>query len=210
MKIALLGATGMIGSRFANEALSRGHSVAAIVRDTSKLVDKRLVPKLADATNAATLARALPGHDAVVSALGPTGGEGASFIVQATRNLIDALPRTGVKRVLIVGGAGSLEVKPGVQLVDTPEFPAAWKPAALAAREALLLWRKNASLDWTYVSPAGLISPGPRTGRYRTGGDQLLTDAKGESRISAEDFAVALVDELEKAKHLRKRVTFAY
>jgi len=210
MKIAILGATGTIGSRIAGEALTRGHQVTAVVRDAGKLVDRRLSAAIGDATNADSLARAVKGHDAVVSAIGPARGASPSVLGEATRALIDALGRAGVKRVLIVGGAGSLEVKPGLQLVDTPTFPAQWKPGALAHRDVLQMWRKNTALDWTYLSPAALIAPGPRTGRYRTGGDQLLVDAKGESRISAEDFAAALVDELEKPRNLRRRMTVAY
>lgn len=210
MKIALIGATGTIGSRIANEALARGHQVTAIARDVSKLNDKRLRAVSADAADAQSLARAVERHDAVISAVGPSRDESTDIITTSARTLAEALPRAGVRRVLIVGGAGSLEVTPGLQLVDAPEFPAAWKPAALAAREALQLWRKNDALDWTYFSPAAFIEPGERTGRYRTGGDQLLVDEKGQSRISAEDFAAAILDELEKPRHVRKRLTVAY
>jgi putative NADH-flavin reductase len=210
MKIAILGATGTIGSRIANEALSRGHRVTAVVRDAGKVVDRRLDPVIADATRPDLLARALEGHDAVVSAVGPAHGAPPSMLSEVAKALIEALPRAGVKRVIIVGGAGSLEVKPGLQLVDAPDFPAAWKGVANAHRDALQIWRESDSLDWTYFSPAAFIEPGKRTGRYRVGGDQLLTDAKGQSRISAEDFAVAVVDELEKPQKIRKRITAAY
>ncbi|HLZ57791.1 MAG TPA: NAD(P)H-binding protein, partial [Ktedonosporobacter sp.] len=110
---------------------------------------------------------------------------------------------------IVVGGAGSLEVAPGLHLVDTPDFPAAWKPTALAHRDALEVYRK-ANLDWTYVSPAALIAPGERTGTYRTGTDKLLTDEKGESRISAEDYAIAILDEVEHPHFIRRRFTVAY
>lgn len=113
------------------------------------------------------------------------------------------------RRLLVVGGGGSLEVSPGLQLVDTPDFPAAWKPVALAAREVLGRYR-NTDLDWTYFSPPAVIEPGTRTGHYRVGTDQLLTDAQGVSRISAEDFAIAMVDALEQATHLKRRITVAY
>jgi putative NADH-flavin reductase len=108
----------------------------------------------------------------------------------------------------VVGGAGSLEVAPGVQLVDAPDFPAEWRAPALAHRDALAVYR-TADIDWTYFSPAAILEPGERTGRYRTGRDQLLTNADGKSRISAEDFAVALLDEVERPRHLRERITVA-
>jgi putative NADH-flavin reductase len=210
MKIAIIGATGTIGSRIAQEALARGHSVTAVARDPAKVKDGRVKAVRGDVTDPAGLAQALKGHDAVVSAVGPAHGGGPDLVVTAARALAQALPRAGVKRVIFVGGAGSLEVKPGLQVVDSPGFPEAWKPVALAHRDALNVWRNVKDLDWTYLSPAALIEPGKRTGKYRTGGDQLLTDAKGESRISAEDYAVAVLDELEKPRNVRRRMTVAY
>jgi putative NADH-flavin reductase len=125
--------------------------------------------------------------------------------------LLDALPKAGVKRLLWVGGAGSLEVAPGVKVIDDPHFPEAWKPEALAQAEALDLFRtSSADVDWTYISPAALIEPGERTGKYRIGGDQLLVDANGVSRISIEDYAAALLDRAEKNDAPRKRITVAY
>jgi putative NADH-flavin reductase len=114
-----------------------------------------------------------------------------------------------VKRLVVVGGAGALELAPGVQLVDTPTFPAHWKGLALAHRDALPLYQ-NSDLDWTYVSPSAIIEPGQRTGHYRIGTNQLLTDAKGNSHISAEDFSVALLDELEHPRFVRQRFTVGY
>ena len=110
----------------------------------------------------------------------------------------------------MVGGAGSLEVAPGVQLVDTPDFPAQYKASAEGARSALNLLRKEASLNWTMLSPSALIAPGQRTGSFRSGLEELLTAADGSSRISVEDFALALVDELEKPAHARRRFTVGY
>jgi putative NADH-flavin reductase len=210
MKIAVLGAAGMIGRRVAEEALARGHGVRAIVRDPARLTvsHERLAATKGEALDAASVAEGVRGADAVVSAYGP-GRAAPQSLVEAARSLVAGLGRAGVRRLVVVGGAGSLEVAPGVQLVDTPAFPAAWKPVALAHHEALALYRA-ADLDWTYVSPAALIAPGTRTGRYRTGTDQLLTDAEGESRISAEDFAVALLDEIERPRYLRRRMTAAY
>jgi putative NADH-flavin reductase len=211
MNIALLGATGTIGKRIADEALRRGHEVTAILRDPKKLADDRIKAVQGDVTDVASLIKTVAGHDAVISAVGPSHGAPPTLPAYAARALVQALPKAGVKRLLVVGGAGSLEVKPGLQLVDTPDFPAAWKPIAHSARDALKIFRDSgAALDWTYFSPAALIAPGTRTGKFRVGGDQLLVDEKGESRISAEDFAMALLDELEKPQHLKRRITVAY
>ena len=109
-----------------------------------------------------------------------------------------------------MGGAGSLEVAPGVQLLDTPDFPEDWRPLAQAHRDALEVYRQNADLEWTYISPAAFIAPGPRIGHYRTAGDQLLLDAQGKSSITIDDFAIAVVDELEQPRHIRERFTAAY
>ena len=162
-----------------------------------------------DALDPNSLAEVAKGHDAVVSAYSP--GADPSKVVDAARAHVAALPKAGVKRLIVVGGAGSLEVAPGVQLVDTPEFPAAWKQIALTHRDALAVYRTDGgALEWTYFSPPALIEPGERTGTFRTGTDQLLVDAAGQSRISAEDYAVALLDELENPKHVRGRFTAAY
>jgi putative NADH-flavin reductase len=202
MRIALFGARGMIGQRIAAEARSRGQAVSALGREVS-------------VTDAASVARAAVGHDAVVSAVGPGFGPDAEpwdMLSRAAQALLAGVKAAGVKRLVVVGGAGSLEVAPGKQLVDRPDFPAAWRPAALAHRDALGVYRENRDpeIAWTYVSPAAFIEPGVRTGAYRTGGDQLLVDAKGESRISAKDFAVAIVDELEHPKSVRRRIAVAY
>jgi putative NADH-flavin reductase len=211
MKIALIGAAGNIGKRIASEALSRGHEVTAVVRDPKKIEDRRLMVATADVTDPPSLIKAVAGHDAVISAVGPSHGGLATLPAYAARALVQALPKAGVRRLIVVGGAGSLEVEPGLQLVDAPDFPAAWRPAALSHRDALKIFRDaGGALDWTYVSPAALIEPGPRTGKYRTGGDQLLVDEKGRSRISTEDFAVALLDELENPKNVKRRITVAY
>jgi hypothetical protein len=130
--------------------------------------------------------------------------------VRGTRAIIDGVKKAGVKRLLFVGGAGSLEVKPGVQSVDLPEFPAEYKQGALATREALNLLRKEPSLDWSFLSPSADLFPGQRTGKFRLGTDQLLRDANGVSRISVEDYAMAMIDEAEKPKHIRRRFTVGY
>lgn len=145
----------------------------------------------------------------VISAYGPKKGE-EETLVQATRSLINGVKRSGVRRLLAVGGAGGLEVAPGVKLVETPEFPDFIKPIALAHQEALEIYLEEEDLNWTNLSPAALIEPGTRTGKYRTGTDQLVTDEQGNSRISAEDYAVAMLDEAENPRFTRKRFTVAY
>lgn len=210
MKILLVGGSGTIGSRVLAEAVRRGHTVTTVSRDPSKVASQVGVTAVkADALDPSSLADAARGHDAVVSAYSP--GADPSKLVEAARANITGLPKAGVKRLVVVGGAGSLEVAPGVQLVDIPEFPAAWKTIALAHRDALEVYRTEAAaLDWTYFSPAALIEPGERTGQFRTGKDQLIADESGQSRISAEDYAIALLDELESPKHIRERFTAAY
>jgi putative NADH-flavin reductase len=211
--IVLLGATGMIGQRILAEALSRGHQVTAVTRETSRTGEHRqnLDYRVGDIFKPETIAAAAVDHDVVVSAYGPGAGD-ASLVVKAAHSLIEALTRVEPIRLIVVSGAGSLEVKPGLQLVDTPDFPPAWKPVALAHREALDVFRKAgfAEFDWTAASPSAVIEPGTRTGKYRTALDQLIVDAQGNSRISAEDFAVAVVDEIEKPKFDGKRFTVGY
>lgn len=211
MKIALIGATGMIGQRILQEALSRGHQVTAVVRDSSRISQQseNLNVITGDIFDPQSIAKAVANHDAVISAYGPKPGQ-EQTLNDASRSLIDGVKQSGVRRLLVVGGAGSLEVAPGVQLVDLPEFPAAYKPIALAHRDALAVYRQETDLEWTSLSPAAMIQPGERTGQYRTGTDQLVSDEKGESFISAEDYAVALLDEAENPRHIRARFTVAY
>jgi len=216
MKLVIFGATGNVGQRITKEALDRGHEVVAVVRDParSEAPDPRIRLVQGDATDAASIASVVRGADAVVSAISPRPGKHgkpAPSLTDAARALIAGLKEAGVKRLAVVGGAGSLEVASGVALVDTPGFPDAYKPEALEQRDALDVYRAEAGgLDWTYLSPAAMIQPGERTGRYRTTGDEFLTDAQGKSAISFEDYAVALVDELEKPQHTGRRFGVAY
>lgn len=212
MKIALFGATGMIGQRVLNEALSRGHQVTAIARNPSKITvqNENVTPVAGDIFDTGKVAEIVAGHDAVISATSPSH-DAPETAVDAVKSLLAGLRQAGVKRVVIVGGAGSLQVAAGLDLVDAPDFPAAWKPVALVHRDILNdLKAEGGDLDWTYLSPAAFIQPGERTGKFRLGTDQLVTDEKGESRISAEDYAIALVDEVEKPAHLKQRFTVAY
>jgi uncharacterized protein len=216
MKIVLFGATGNVGRRVAAEAQRRGHDVMGVVRDPQAGAGRDTGVRLVkgDATQAESVATAAKGADAVVSAISPrpnARGLAAPSLVENARALIAGLRRSGVKRVLFVGGAGSLEVAPGQQLLDQPGFPEAYKAEALEGREALRVWRNEAAdLDWTYLSPAAEIGPGERAGRYRTTGDQFLTDASGRSFITFEDYAVAVIDELEHPRHVGERFGVAY
>lgn len=211
MKVVLFGSSGMIGQRILQEALARGHEVTAVVREPTKIPtgNPRLKIRKGDVLDAKSVTGAADGAEVVISAYGPGSNGDPRFVARAARALVEGVKSLQRVRVIFVGGAGSLEVAPGVMLVDSPQFPAEWKPIALAHNEALSVFRA-ADIDWTYLSPPEYIQPGERTGRYRTGTDQLLANEKGESRISAEDYAIALLDEAETPKFLRRRFTVAY
>ena len=203
MKVALIGASGKAGMRILAELVRRGHHVTGIVRKPENLPPQPgLEIKRGDASDSASLATLLAGHDAVISA--------TRFVSTDPSALIDAVKRSGVQRLLVVGGAGSLETASGAALVDTPEIPAVAKPEALAGRAFLMLLRAEMGLDWTFLSPSGSFAPGARTGKFRLGGDRLLVDAAGNSAISMEDFAIAMIDELEAPRHARRRFTVGY
>lgn len=215
MKIVLFGATGHIGQRIVREALDRGHDVLGVVRDPSRAQspDPRVPLVQGDATDPASVAAAVAGADAVVTAVSPRPGTTghAPSLTDVARGLIAGLRQAGVRRLLVVGGAGSLEVAPGVALMDTPGFPPAYLGEATEGRDSLNVYRaEGEGLDWTFLSPAIVIQPGERTGRYRTTGDALLTDEQGNSLISYEDYAVALLDELENPKHVGRRFGVTY
>lgn len=208
LNIALFGATGMIGSRIAAEAARRGHRVTALSRHPGASVDG-VAAQAADLFDPASIAAALPGHDVVASAYGPKQDDAAK-VVAAAQALVAGARQAGVKRLVVVGGAGSLEVAPGQQLVDTEGFPQAYKAVALAHRDALHYLRTVGDLDWTFFAPAAMIAPGERTGQFRTGVGKLIVDANGDSKISAEDYAVAFVDALEQGSFAREIATVAY
>ena len=209
MKVAIIGASGFIGSAIANEALNRGHEVTAIVRNPGKITVKNahLTVKKGDVTGEADLSSLLTGNEAVISAY--NAYDTATYI-KAIHAIIDSARKAGIKRLIAVSGAGSLEVAPGLQLLDTPEFPAEWKEGASATRAAFNVIKETNDLEWTVLSPAMVIEPGERTGKFRLGKDQGVFDEKGNSRISTADYAVALIDELEKPAHIRQRFTLAY
>jgi uncharacterized protein len=212
MKIAIFGANGRIGSRIVNEALNRGHDVTALIRhpETYTVINPRLKVARVDLFKTQDVETGAFNQDVVVCAYGNSQGMPPSTITELTVPLINGMKQTDTKRLIIVGGAGSLEVAPGVQLVDTPNFPEAYKPTALAHREALKIYLKEKELDWTYLSPAAEIAPGERTGIFRIGTNKLLSDAQGKSFITMEDYAVAVINEIEHPAHIKQQMTVGY
>jgi uncharacterized protein len=203
MRIAVIGASGNAGSRITAELARRGHQVTAIVRHPEMVpAQPNVMSVKGDVRDPASLAETLVGHDAVVSSV--------RFVDSDPAALIEAAKAAKVGRYLVVGGAGSLEVAPGVRLVTTPGFPAAYKAEAEAGAAFLDLLRAESDLNWTFLSPSALFVAGDRTGRFRLGTDQLLTAANGKSSISFEDYAVALADEIERPVHSRQRFTVGY
>ncbi|MGY3691223.1 putative NADH-flavin reductase [Bradyrhizobium sp. USDA 3240] len=203
MKIAIAGASGQAGSRLTAELARRGHAVTAIARNPEKIATLPGVTAVkGDVNDQAALAALWAGHDAAISSV--------HFSVSDPVKLIGAAKASGVGRYLVVGGAGSLEVAPGVRLVTTPNFPAQYKAEASKGAEFLDLLRQETDLNWTFLSPSALFVAGERTGKFRLGSDQLLTAADGKSSISFEDFAVALADEIERPAHIRQRFTVGY
>ncbi|ABS41387.1 NAD(P)-dependent oxidoreductase [Clostridium botulinum] len=211
MKIALIGSTGNAGKVILKEALSRGHEVIAIARDVSKIKDtnENLTVMQGDILKLDTLEDKLEEVDVLVSAFGPKVGK-EDTLIEATNNLITLAKKLNVKRLVVMGGAGSLKVQGDVELVNTEGFPEDWKPIALAHSKSLDIYRNEKEVNWAYLSPAALISSGVRTGEYSVGDEYLVVDEKGESKISFEDFAVAMIDEIENPKHIRSRFTVAY
>jgi len=199
MDVLLLGASGRIGERTANELLSRGHRVTGASRSgtVEAIDDEDLVVVSADATDPDDVAKLATGHDAVVSALGPSGDESPPILSEMIAATIDGLRRASVDRLVWTGGAGGLEVGPGTKLIETEDFPEAARPVAEAAIDAYAVLEEADDLEWTYVGPAAIIEPGERTGEYRTADGELVVDDEGGSYVSMEDFAIALADELE-------------
>lgn len=203
MKIAIVGATGNVGQRLIKEALDRGHQVTAVARDVSGIPPRENLAALAaDLCDEEGGAEAIAGHDVVLISV--------RYRDTDFEQLLGTVKASGVPRALFVGGAGSLEVAPGLALLDTPEFPDFIKPEAEPSRQALRRLRDEADLDWVFLSPSVFFEAGERTGRFRLGADQLLTAESGRSHISYEDFAIAMLDEAEQPKHHRERFTIGY
>ena len=202
-KIAIIGATGRAGSQLLEEALRRGHSVTAIARDTSKLGERAgVVSKNVDVLDAQALQAAVAGHDVVISA--------AHFATIPASAVIGPVKQAGVKRLLVVGGAGSLLLPDGSRVIDAANFPAEYKAEASAGAQFLEALRQEQQLDWSFLSPSALFVEGERRGTFRLGKDHLLVDGDGQSQISFADFAIAMIDEVEQPVHVRQRFTVGY
>lgn len=202
MNVAVVGASGRAGSEITRELAARGHEVIAIARKPGAIPHVPGVTAVAgDASDPTALADLIRGSEAVIS--------GLHFDVSAG-TLLSALRQAGVPRLLVTGGAASLEVAPSKRLIDSPDFPEEWREMALDGIAFLDDLKKERDIDWTFFSPPALIFEGPRLGHYRTGTDRLVTDEAGESRISFADYAIAMVDELERHRHSRARFTAAY
>mgnify|MGYP002757956026 CR=1 FL=1 len=202
-KIAIIGATGRAGRQLLEEALRRGHSVTAIARDPAQLQGRAgVTPVALDINDAAALAKALAGNDVVLSA--------ARFDGIPAATLLEPAKQAGVKRVLVVGGAGSLLLPDDSRVIDSPDFPEAYKAEASAGAVYLDALKQEKELDWTFLSPSAEFVEGPRTGSYKLGKDHLLIGADGKSWITFADYAIALLDEVEQPKHSRQRFTVGY
>jgi putative NADH-flavin reductase len=202
-KIAIIGATGRAGSQLLEEALRRGHSVTAIARDTSKLVQRTgVVSKAVDALDAAALQAAVAGHDTVINA--------AHFATLPASAVVGPVKKAGVKRLLVVGGAGSLLLPDGTRVIDSKGFPAEYKAEAGAGAEFLENLRHEKDLDWSFLSPSAEFVEGERTSKFRIGKNDLLVSSEGRSWITFADYAIAMLDEIEAPKHSRQRFTVGY
>jgi hypothetical protein len=209
MNVVVYGATGNAGSEIVKELLRRGHKVTAVARKVDSLkIEQGLTAKTDDLSKLDAIAAIVTGADAVVSAYAPPADK-TDAIVGVTEREIAAVKKAGAKRLLVVGGAGLLEVAPGVTLIKSGYLPAEYLPIATAHEQALAVLRKS-DINWTYLSPAAYFVPGERTGKFRLGTKELVSDAKGESKISFADYAIALVDEIEKPAHERASFSVGY
>lgn len=215
-KVAVIGATGFVGTQVVKELANRGYFVNALARNTSKIEESENVKAIAvDVYNTSELAEILKGNDAVISTFNPGWTNPNIFedFLKGAESIEKAVEESGVKRFITVGGAGSLYIAENLQLIDTPEFPAEIKPGAEAARQYLEMIKKNEKLDWTFFSPAIEMhqgTAGVRKGTYRTALENPVFDEEGRSVLSVEDVAVALVDELENNQFVKQRFTAAY
>ena len=210
MKIAIFGATGWVGSHIVAEALTRNHKVITVVRDLNKANTENTTVREFDLTKQTNFVDVAADADVIIASIGGRAAGNHELVAQTAQRLLKALDKSG-KRLLWVGGAGSLEVAPGITLVSTAEFPAAYKDEALAQGEALSIFKQtNYAVNWTYISPAALLYPGDSEGPYRIGGDQFFTNEQGESNISVCDFAKAMLDEAQNSRHSKQRISVAY
>ncbi len=213
--VVLIGASGFVGTAILNELLNRGHKVTAIVRDAKKMTvsNPNLTIVEADVTNTDALKEAGKGKDAVISAYNP-GWKNPHIYEDTLKNyplIVESAKQAGVKRLLIVGGAGTLFYAPGKMVMDADDVPAQLLPGIKSLGEFYLnTLRKEKDIDWIFLSPAANMTPGKRTAKFRIGKDDLVVDANGDSNISVEDFAIAMVDELEQEKHHKERFTIGY
>jgi putative NADH-flavin reductase len=217
MKIVLIGATGFVGSKILEELLNRNHTVTAVLRNPEKLqnINPLLFVVKGDVFDEPALSNLFKGQDLVISAYNPgwSNPEIYADFIKGSTAILKATKAAGVARLIIIGGAGSLYLAPGIQLIDTPEFPAAIKPGAQAARDFLETIKTEKELDWTYFSPAIEMHQGTagiRRGTYRTALENPVFDENGRSILSVEDVAVVIADEIEHPKHSRQRFTAAY
>lgn len=216
MKVALIGASGFVGTAVLHELLQRGHQVTAIVRHPEKVKTADKVTAVsANALDEKAISDAVTGHDAVISAYnaGWTNPDLYNEFLQGSKTIQAGVKKSGVTRLIVIGGAGSLFIAEGVQLIDTPQFPEEYKPGASAAKDYLNILKEEKELEWTFLSPAIEMHPGTsgtKRGAYRTGLENPVFDKANKSIISVEDLAVAILDELENPKHIRKRFTVAY
>jgi putative NADH-flavin reductase len=203
------GATGNAGSEIVKELLARGHQVTGVARNIEKLKSQPAVTaKTDDLSNAGAIAEVIKGADVVVSAYQPPA-DNTDKLIDVTKLQIEAVKKAGGPRLLVVGGAGQLEVAPGVTLINSGHLPEAYMPIAVSHEKAAAVL-KASDINWTYLAPAAYFVPGERTGKFRLGTKELVTDAKGESKISFADYAIALVDEIEKPKHERALFSVGY
>lgn len=213
MKIALIGGTGRVGQAILAEAVRRGHDVTVIARTPEKLDSKagHVKSVKADVASADETAHAVKGHDAVISAFNSGWGNPdiRADYARGFAGILAGIKKSGVKRVLFLGGAGSL-IEGGKRVVDSPDFHPDYREGALGAADALDAIRKEKDLEWSFISPAKMLKPGERTGKYRHGRDEPVKDAAGESHISMGDLAHAILDEIETPKHIRQRFTVGY
>ena len=215
MKVAIIGASGFVGSNLVKEATNRGLEVTAIARNVEKINAENINKVAVDVNQVNELSEALKGHDVVISAFnaGWTNPNLYNDFIKGSESIQQAVKQAGVQRMIVVGGAGSLYANENEQLVDSPDFPADIKPGATAARDYLNILKEEKELDWVFFSPAIEMHPGVtigRTGKYRLGKDQPVFDENMVSKLSPEDVAVVLIDEIEKPKHHKERFTAAY